>query len=228
MVGSAGQGRVTSNFALTHFAAAKLFAGKVGEIEAAHVGQPFGNFWQEISIYCASCIIEAAASHEALINELFIAPGPLSQSVSDFDKFFWGGDEIRRHLFFFRYTKRVYGLERKPALMKYKKAMSILNKSPLSRTEGLYQDAEALIGFRNYLIHFKPLWDDERRQDRLEDKLNGKFEFSPYPDDGAEFLAKKCMSAGCARWAIRTVAEFVQDFAQRSELDPRKLGMFEI
>ena len=91
MITAAGKGRFISNFALTHFNAAKHFSVKVGEIESASAGQPFGNFWEEISIYCASCIISAAASLEALINELFIAPGSLRNPIANFDIFFWGG-----------------------------------------------------------------------------------------------------------------------------------------
>lgn len=85
------QGRVISNFALTHFNAAIHFASKVNEIESANAGQPFGNFFEEVSIYCSSCIITAAASLEALINELYLSPGPLQNSVDNFDTFFWGG-----------------------------------------------------------------------------------------------------------------------------------------
>lgn len=210
------RGQVISNFALTHFAAAKCFASKVREIENAHVGQSLGNFGQEISIYCVSCIIVAVASLEALINELFIAPGPLRESEPNFDKYFWGGEGER-------------GLGRESILAKYKEAMSILHKPALSKDEDFYKNTEALIWFRNYLIHFKPLWDDERRNDRLEDQLDGKFDLSPFfSDDGAGFLATKCMSAGCAEWAVRTVAEFVQEFGKRSSLDPKKLSMFKV
>lgn len=46
-----GEGRVISNWAFTHFSAAKYFATKVLEIERANEGAPFGNFWGEIGIY---------------------------------------------------------------------------------------------------------------------------------------------------------------------------------
>ncbi|MFT6909061.1 MAG: hypothetical protein ACJAS1_005768, partial [Oleiphilaceae bacterium] len=60
-----GQAVVVSNFALTHFNAAVHFADKVTKIEEANSSQPFGNYFQEVSIYCSSCIISAAASLEA-------------------------------------------------------------------------------------------------------------------------------------------------------------------
>jgi hypothetical protein len=226
MVVVAVQGRVISNFALTHFSAAKHFSSKTVQIETANSGQPFGNFWEEISIYCASSIVMAAASLEALINELFLTPGPLQDAVKDFDTFFWGGKvSVRRGLFFKR-TKRVRGLEMKPALEKYREAAKLLGASPLSKTDDPYRTADALIGFRNYLIHFKPLWDENRRDEELEQLLVGRFQLSPFVDEGAEFLATKCMSGGCSAWAVRSVVDFVTYFRDKSGMNSKKFGSF--
>jgi hypothetical protein len=207
----AAQGRVVANFALKHFRAAKRFSTVAAEIESAHVGQPFGDFFEEIHIYCSSCIIVAAASLEALINELYIAPGPLRSSVEDFDRDFWGPK----------------GLERKSALAKYNRALSFLNKPVLSERDTTYQHADTLIGFRNYLIHFKPLWDDHRRSRKeLEESLQGVFNESPFVGADSDFLVMRCMSSGCASWAVNTALSFVRDFGQKSGLDPNKLSQF--
>lgn len=213
-----GQAVVVSNFALTHFNAAVHFADKVTEIEEANSSQPFGNYFQEVSIYCSSCIISAAASLEALINELYLTPGPLNSSVEDFDAFFWGGcigDNLKQ------------GLEKKPALKKYKKALTLLGKPPMKKSEELYEMASSLIGYRNYLIHFKPLWDEDRKNESLEDSLRGLFKTAPNVDEGASFLAMQGMSAGCANWAVSSAREFILDFGQRSELFPKKFGAFQ-
>jgi len=222
-----GQARVVSNFALTHFNAAVHFAKKVTEIEEANSNQPFGNYFEEVSIYCSSCIISAAASLEALINELYLAPGPLNSSVEDFDAFFWGGYVCEAYLVFFRKNKLKQGLERKPALEKYKKALSLLGKQPLKKNEELYKMAGSLIGYRNYLIHFKPLWDEDRKNESLEDSLRGLFDTAPNVDEGANFLAMQGMSAGCANWAVSSARDFILDFGQRSELFPKKFGAFQ-
>jgi len=221
-----GQGRVISNFALTHFNAAKHFSEKTSQIENDNADQPFGNFWEEISIYCSSSIITAAASLEALINELFISEGELHNRIQDFDTFFWGGEEIEKACFFFNRKHKITGLERKSALVKYKKAVSLMDRSPLSKKDPEYSAAGTLIGFRNHLIHFKPLWDEERRNDNLEQSLNGLFALSPFVDKGASFLEKKCMSAGCSQWAVETVVNFVTYFANKSGIDSKKLGSF--
>ncbi len=201
-----------------HFQAAKLFSQKTREIERAHVGQEFGDFFQEISIYCASSVMAAGASLEALINELFLAPGPLQDKVADFDAFFWGKDTKPK--------KRRDGFQWQPALEKYKKAVSLLGGTPLSQQDKEFSAAESLIYFRNYLVHFKPLWDEKRRDEDLEKRLSGLFELSPYPDEGASFLAKKCMSAGCSAWAVQTVVDFVGYFSNRSGLSDKKLDAF--
>ena len=205
------QAQVISNFALTHFQAATLFSQRCKEVESDNAGKQFDEFFQEIRIYCSSSIITASASLEALINELFMTRGALQDAIPDFDTFFWGNHEAS-------------GLERKSALDKYKKAINFLDKSPLSKDDKPYRRAESLIAFRNYLIHFKPLWDDERRNESLEDRLSGQFETSPFPDEGADFLTMKCMSSGCASWAVQTVTDFVSYFSERSQLDPKKLG----
>jgi hypothetical protein len=100
----------------------------------------------------------------------------------------------------------------------------LLNKEPLR--EEIYKNVSSLIGFRNYLIHFKPLWDDERRNETLEENLNGLFETSQYVDAGADFLAMHCMSKGCADWCVGMANGFIIDFGKRSEILPNKFSVF--
>ena len=206
-------GKVVTNFALTHFNSAKYFSSKVQEIESANVNQPFGNFFEEISMYCSSCIITGAASLEALINELYIAPGPIQNEISDFNLFFWGEKDKK-------------GFVWQPTLKKYKKALSLLKMPELNYSDSPYKNAIALFKFRNYLMHFKPLWDDDYKDKNLEEELTGLFKLSPFTDSGADFFAQKCMTKGCCDWVVSTVVNFIQDFANKSELDPKKLGMF--
>jgi len=221
-----GEGRVISNWAFTHFSAAKYFATKVLEIEKANEGAPFGNFWGEIGIYWGGCVISAAASLEALINELYIHGGnPLHGSIPDFDVYFWG-DPFDPPWWRRLFHKTKPGLVRRPALFKYKKALRLLGKPAMDGRATTTEDAKTLIGLRNYLIHFKPLWDESRRDERLENALADKFDLSPCMVDGDDFITKKCVSGSCADWAVDTVRNFVAEFAEKSELEPKKLGAF--
>ena len=155
-----------------------------------------------------------------MINQLFLTPGHLHNSVDNFDTFFWGGTNEERYFLFFRRKKKKHGLERKPALEKYKKAIYLLGKPPLRRDEDVYRYAESLIGFRNYLIHFKPLWDDVRRNKTLEESLCGLFQTSPYIGTGDDFLGIRYMSSGCATWSVNTARDLILDFGNRSEIQP--------
>jgi len=231
------QGTVIAHFALTHFNAAKHFAAEVQRRETENAGQPFGNFWEEISLYCASCVIMTGAALESLINEIFISPGSVHEAVTekygDFDSFFWGdptstGNGWERALallFFWRRSKK-RGFERKGALEKYTRAAKLLRKTQVAKTSKEYQHAVALIGFRNYLIHFKPLWDKGRANTDLEQDLAGLFALSPWSQATQPFIEQQCMSAGCARWAIETVANFVQEFGRKTAYDQAKLAPF--
>lgn len=67
------EGRVISNFASQHLKSAILFRNKTTEIESENFGKELGSFFEEIRSYASSCIMTAATSLEALINELFIA-----------------------------------------------------------------------------------------------------------------------------------------------------------
>jgi len=114
----------------------------------------------------------------------------------------------------------------KPVLEKYRRALALLKKPPIPRNQQVREDIALLVGLRNYLIHFKPLWDEERRDAKLELALAGRFPLSPFMDTGAEFIAKQCMSAGCAHWAVDSVAKFVQEFHRKSGLMPDTLRQF--
>jgi hypothetical protein len=221
-----GTGRVISNFAYAHFAAAQRLSTHVSEVEAANAGLPFGPFFEDIRTYCAASIICAAASLEALINEIYLCPGDLKDRITDFDTFFWGGRTKQRQLFFWNRTKVIRGLEREPALKKYKKAARILGKAGFSDADPEYCDAEVLLALRHYLIHFKPVWDAGRRNTNLEAALAGKFSTSPFVDRGADFISMKCMSAGCADWSVTTTANFVKYFGSHTEVFPEKLAQF--
>ena len=78
-------GRVIANFALQHFHAATLFRDHLLRLEAEHAGHQYGAFFESIRCYASACIMSAAASMEALINELFIAHGSvLPRSIERF------------------------------------------------------------------------------------------------------------------------------------------------
>ena len=205
----AAEVRQIANFAWQHLKAARTFRDQSAILERAALGQDFGDFFIDIRSYVSATILSAAASFEALINELFISPHcALRPMLSDFEKAFWGKD----------------GIEHKPILAKYKRALKMLSAEALDETAPYYTNAWALIELRNSLIHYKPTWDPDRRKKiSLTQVLNGKYELSPFAGSGGDFLTMKSMSAGCAAWAVDSVFKFIRVFDGRTNLDPDKM-----
>jgi hypothetical protein len=59
-------------FAVQHLLGAASFSRRVGEIEAAHAGEQFGAFFDEILHSATACVLMTVASLDALANE-FVA-----------------------------------------------------------------------------------------------------------------------------------------------------------
>jgi len=205
-------GRVIANFAWQHLRAAALFRQHLVRIETEHAGQEFSAFFEDIRSYASACIMSAAASLEAFINELFIAHNSkLRAQLKDFEAEFWGKG----------------GIERWPILDKYQHALSMLQAPCFDERAPPYREAWGLIELRNALVHYKPTWDPERqRQAELAEVLMDRFALSPFPDEGADFVTMKCMSAGCGTWAISTVIALITEFDARTSLDPKKVAAF--
>jgi len=156
--------------------------------------------------------MSSAASLEALINEFFITPnGPLRQKLSDFESEFWGRG----------------GIEWRPPLEKYQLALDMLGKARLDEQASTFKSAWSLIELRNALVHYKPTWDpDRQRKVELVEVLMGKYDLSPFPDGGADFVTKRSMSAGCTRWVVTSVLNFMREFHARANLDEHKMSAF--
>lgn len=212
VVGIQATGRVIANFAWQHLKAATIFRDRVVTLEHEYINEPFGSFFEEIRAYASACFMSSAASLEALINELFIAHnGKLRSYLQDFEEDFWGKQ----------------GIERKPILAKYQLALQMLGVTMLDEHSSPFRDVWALIELRNALIHYKPTWDpDRQRKIELVEVLNGHFPLSPFPDAGADFVSMKCMSAGCATWAVASTLSFMHQFHERADLDPNKMVGF--
>lgn len=207
-----GTGRTISTFAWQHLKAATIFRYRVAVLENEHLNEPFGSFFEEVRSYASACLMSSAASLEALINELFIEhDGKLRAKLANFEEEFWGKD----------------GIERKAILAKYQIALKFLGMEKLDEQSSLFRDAWALIELRNALVHYKPTWDpDRQRKIDLIEVLDGRFPISPFLDDGADFVSMKCMSAGCAAWAVTTTLTFMREFHNRSNLSSNKMSNF--
>jgi hypothetical protein len=131
--------------------------------------------------------------------------------VSDFDAQFWG----RR------------GIERRPILTKYRYALDMLGAPRFDEKSSPSREMRALIAFRNLLVHFKPVWDQDGRE-RLDLylELQGRFDLSPFTNANSDFFALQCMSGGFAEWVVSSTLAFMREFDTRTNLDPGKMQSF--
>jgi hypothetical protein len=204
--------RVIDNFALQHLRAAAMFRDHLIVLERRNAGAPSDDFFEESRCYGSACIMSATACLEALINEFYIAHNsPLRNKFTDFETQFWAEN----------------GLWRKRTLDKYQTALKVLGIRRIDKQSATYKNAKALIGLRNTIVHFKPAWDDVRQSTvALVNELEGKFELSPFVDGKADFIGMRCMSAGCAEWAVATAYSFIHEFDSRARLDDNKMQGF--
>lgn len=198
---------VIYNFGFKHLRAAILMRHKVIELENKYAHKELSSFFDEITSYSSVCIICSAASIEAIINELFLEPEPRGKLRPLIDNF----------------EKEWKKIESFPPLKKYKKALTLLNAPSIDSNSIIYKDANSLIELRNYFMHYKSTWnEDNRRKEKLNRDLAGKFTLSPFILDNGDFLSEKCMSKGCVSWVINTVFNFLDEFNKQSSIHPDK------
>jgi hypothetical protein len=115
-----------------------------------------------------------------------------------------------------------------PWLTKYQVALALGHHPTFDLGKEPYQSAELLNQLRNELIHPKEIFgginkpfDKKQEKSALEKKLQGRFTFNPprVPEEneiiGDEFLPDRCLSVGCAIWAVQTAAKFYNEFERK-------------
>jgi hypothetical protein len=194
-----------TNLAVQHIFAAAYSSRKAEELENANAGKPFGEFYEEIVWNVSAAVLFAVASLEADVNEIFV---DANINLREYDKEVV--DEIWKLI------------EKTSILDKYAMVLFLKTKERFDKSDPAYQDAANLIKLRNALVHFKPEWSDEKKEHKkIENRLKGKFELSPFLPAETEFFPKKCMSHGCAEWAVQTALAFRTFFSLEAGLPNR-------
>lgn len=111
-------------------------------------------------------------------------------------------------------------------LDKFRIALILARKQPFNAGASPYQDIDSLIRLRNALVHYKPEWvtagsdTNQNALRKIEQRLRGKFPLNPLTSDGDPFFPKRCLSHGCAEWAVRSSVKFADEFYSRMGLTP--------
>ena len=159
---------------------------------------------------CTAALFFSVASLEANINEIFFdSKQHFVNQTPELITELWGL------------------LEEKPILEKYQSVLVLKGLDKFVKGAPPYQDVDSLIKARNALVHFKPEWDDEQETlKKVGTRLAGKFELSPFFGEGDPVFPHRCMTYGCAQWAVRTALDFMEAFHNMASIQ-HKFSIFQ-
>jgi len=198
--------------------AARDHSQRAQRLEAAGKGDawPQEN-WDTVKQLSTSAVVMATTALESVINEFYLdamaensfAVGPIGPNALQTLRVLWPELERRRV----------------SILGKYDCALTTCGKTPISKGEGVGQQAEGLIKLRNAIVHFKPEWSGERREHKkLEERLAPMFpscDLAEQSSGSMSWFPFRCLGAGCAVWAVDTAQSFVSEFCDRLGLPER-------
>lgn len=199
---------IRTSLTMQHVHASAHFARLSADLEKSYSGKVPQKQDTKHRAYVTGAIVSAAAFLEAVINEIYIDATERSQYLlkslapSEVEAIgaVWGDVE----------DKRI------STLPKYQLALALAQKKKFEEGKSFYQDVASLIDLRNALVHYKPEWDTKQKMHKkIEDRLRGKFSLNPWSPKNAAFFPKKCLSYGCAEWAVSASIKFVNDFYSR-------------
>lgn len=189
--------RTRRNFGYLHLLSAERFADELQQYEDEHAGEEFGPVWEPAWGLASASIMLSFAAIEAALNEATMDLGVPDVLASVIDKAtFW---------------------DRCGALFAH------LGKPPINRGRDPAQSVELLRALRNAIVHGKPEWSDEldshaKLSARI---LAARLPLSPFvPPNPIDAFPLACMSAGAARWAVSTAAQFIIQFRTLAGVRP--------
>jgi hypothetical protein len=196
-----------------HIISAHNFAESAEKIELDDAGEtPLEEKWR-YRAYVTAAVLSAAGFLEASINELYLELQKVTQSE----------DSHLRHelaLLVSAWPQIVAS----PVLQKYQIALSVTDADPYNEDVDPFCDAESLVRLKSALVSYSPEWDDSRgRHHVLESRLKDAFPPSPMVSASRPWFPDRCLSAGCAKWAVKTVQIFTNDFYKRMALPGRAI-----
>jgi hypothetical protein len=193
------------NYAVPHLLAAARFSRAVKVIEAANVGQPFGEWWEEMRDNAVACLFVASATIESYTNELF----------SDRDKVFPDAPALL--------IGKIWEMsERKAPVEQFDLVLQLRSKPPLDRKAGFYKAMLAVIRLRNELTHFKPEWSHQiNKHKKTSDVLKGYFKADSPHFRNEQIFPSAWVGHSCTSWAVNTTLRFIEEFEKLAGLTGR-------
>ncbi len=214
--------RMRSYLSIQHIQSAAFFTRCAFKIEKEYNGTFSEELFMQHRAYITSTIMLSVSFLEGTINELFSdIAGNHEASSTKFDT-------LTSNLIANMWKLEVPRTSHFNVLQKYQIALALAQKDQFDRGQQSYQDVNSMIKLRNNLVHFEPEWitcpagDDFREEDihKFEKQLFGKFQLNPLTGQGNPFYPDKCLSHGCAEWAVVSSLKFTDEFFLRMKLAP--------
>lgn len=190
--------RLRSNFAVNHLRSAVRAAQSANDVEHANAEAEFGAWFDELMQLVPVSTLMAGAALEASANELIqdILDGSAGLLPTK------GCSQLLNDL----------KNERSGQLLnKYRRLALLFDKEP-QMGHSAWQNAGYLVDFRNYFLHFKPEWDDEKPERNLIKALKPKIGVNRAFATNFQF-PYGFITYSCAKWSVQTVLAFSAEFA---------------
>ncbi len=205
-----------------HIKAAALFTRQSYQIEEDYKnnGVVTDELIEDHRSYVTGAIFAAASFLEATINEVF--SDTLEHPESDVTV---NIDPATKLLLAKMWKLNVPRTSSFDITRKFQIALTLAGKPLLDTGSPPYEDIRILITIRNELTHFEPMW--ERGEDTIplkdvisdlrptKPKGKSRFLFNPLVGTSAAFFPDKCLSHGCAEWAVKKSIDLVTLFSSR-------------
>ena len=202
-----GKLSLRSNYAMIHYRAAAQAARVTHAVEQANDTSKHGAWFDEVMMHVPVAVIMAAAALEANANE--IIQDNLDQLPSS----------PRREL-----LKDLISERSGSAMEKYRRLALLLDELP-DQGSAVWQNADLLIRFRNFFVHFKPSWDHEigvHEEGKLSRQLRARLPIVEAYKSGF-MLPYGVLNYACAKWAVASAKDFCADFSSMTGVQDRLL-----
>jgi len=203
-----------SYFSRHHLLAAAQFCRRAAELERSVEWEPLPGsekqkVFDEHRGYVIGAVVCSAAFLEAVVNEAFAdaAENHTAQLGS------LANDAIVKVSSRWARSKRLRGLS---VLERFEAFLKEADVPPIPRGKAVYGNVKLLFRLRNAIVHFVPEWRsagiETDPKDEWASRLMRKFGENPFTGRGNPFFPDKCLSHGCAEWAVQGALAFADAF----------------
>ncbi|BCL79663.1 hypothetical protein ccbrp13_21280 [Ktedonobacteria bacterium brp13] len=198
-------------FSLQHIQSAALFARQCYQIEKNYDGIFSIDLITEHRSYVIGSLFAAFSFLEATINEFFA--DTVDHPYGDVAKHLDADTKQLMTDLWVRGTFRTTN-----SLEKFQVALTLARKPLLDSHSSPWQDVQILRAIRNDFVHYEPEWtsielEKKRKNSILNLQQQKKFAFNPLITATLNpFYPDKCLSHGCAKWAINSSVQLAEDF----------------